>query len=93
MPLGVVTAIGPLPMPGGWEAVIWVSVLTVNVAATPLNVTLVAPVKDLPVITMLWPARPEVGEKLSDPGGLLVVTGTMVPRAMAPPSGRWDAIR
>jgi len=41
VPLGVVTAIGPVVAPGGTVAVICVTEFTVNVAVTLLNVTAV----------------------------------------------------
>ena len=64
VPPGVVTVILPVVAPEGTVAVILVEVLTVNVAATPLNLTEEASLKVLPLIVTLVPARPEVGEKL-----------------------------
>src|SRR6185312_3629722 len=61
VPAGVVTAIGPVVAPVGTVAVIWVAELTVNVAALPLKVTAVAPVKPLPVMVTDVPTGPEVG--------------------------------
>src|SRR5580704_11369950 len=61
VPDGVVTAIGPVVAPVGTVAVIWVPELTVNVAATPLNFTAVAPVNPVPVMLTDVPAAPEVG--------------------------------
>lgn len=49
--------------PDGTVAVICVSELTVYEARKLLNVTAVAPVKLLPVITTVVPGKPEVGEK------------------------------
>jgi hypothetical protein len=49
--------------PDGTVAVICVSVFTVNVAAAPLNVTPVAPVKPDPVNVTVVPAEPLVGVK------------------------------
>src|SRR4051794_34525110 len=49
-PPGVVTVIGPVDAPFFTTAVIWVELATVNEAAGhPLNVTLVAPVRSVPV--------------------------------------------
>ena len=46
-PADVVTTTPTAPVPAGVTVVIWVSLLTVNeVAATPPNVTEVAPVKN-----------------------------------------------
>jgi len=50
--------------PEGTVAVILIELPTVNVAATPLNVTDEAPLKVLPLMVTVAPARPEVGEKL-----------------------------
>jgi hypothetical protein len=50
VPPGVVTTIFPVFAPVGTVAVIWLLLFTVNVPAFPPNVTLVAPVKPLPVI-------------------------------------------
>ena len=51
--------------PAGTTAVICVALFTVtDAAATPLNLTAVAPVKLVPVITTVVPAPPDVGEKL-----------------------------
>ena len=62
VPPGVVTAIGPVVAPVGTVAVIWVSEFTVNVvAAMPPNVTALAPVKPVPVITTEVPTAPLVG--------------------------------
>jgi hypothetical protein len=63
LPPGVVTQIFPVVAPLGTVAVIFVEDFTVNVAETPWNVTLVAPVKFVPVIVTVVPTGPEVGEK------------------------------
>ena len=60
-PAGVVTLIGPVVAPAGTVAVILVALTTLNVAATPLKVTLVAPVKFVPVIVTVVPTGPNVG--------------------------------
>ena len=56
--LGVTTEIDPVAAPIGTVVVIWVSEFTVKVAATPLNLTTVAPVKLLLVIANEVPAGP-----------------------------------
>jgi hypothetical protein len=59
---GVVTERGPVVAPAGTVAVIWVDESTVNVVAlVPLNVTAVAPVKFIPVMTTLVPTGPLAG--------------------------------
>ncbi|MDQ7052316.1 MAG: hypothetical protein Q9P14_05295 [candidate division KSB1 bacterium] len=65
VPLGVVTAMGPLVAPAGTLARMRVSASTMNVAAAaPLNSTAVAPVKLLPTIETSVPSGPLVGVKL-----------------------------
>jgi hypothetical protein len=50
LPAGVATTTAPVVAPAGTTAVMYVSLTTLNfVAATPLNVTLVAPVSPWPV--------------------------------------------
>ena len=63
VPPGVVTWIGPLPLaPLGTMAVIWVLETTVKlVAAVPLKVTEVAPVKLVPLMVTWVPTGPLVG--------------------------------
>jgi hypothetical protein len=58
-----VTLIGPVVAPAGTVAVIWVGLLTVNVAATPPKRTAETSTKPLPVIVTTVPTGPEVGEK------------------------------
>jgi hypothetical protein len=60
-PPGVVTLIGPVVAPAGTVAVILVALTTLNVAATPLKVTLVAAVRFVPVIVTVVPTGPKVG--------------------------------
>ncbi|GAC1639289.1 MAG: hypothetical protein NVS9B14_20370 [Candidatus Acidiferrum sp.] len=62
VPPGVVTEIGPVVAPLGTDVEIWLASVTVNVAAVPLNFTLVAPVKFVPVRVTLVPTGPLVGE-------------------------------
>ena len=65
VPPGVTIAILPVFAPVGTVAVICVSESTVKVVAfTPLNVTLVVPVKLVPVIVTGVPTGPLVGLKL-----------------------------
>jgi hypothetical protein len=92
VPPGVVTPILPVWAPTGTVAVICVSEFTVKlVAFTPPKVTLVAPVKLIPVITTDAPTCPLVGLKLitlgmtkyrvllvSVPVGVVTVTGPVV---------------
>ena len=63
VPLGDVTAIGPVVAPLGTVALICVPESTENAAAVPLNVTAVAPVKLVPLIVTLVPTGPLVGVK------------------------------
>jgi hypothetical protein len=60
---GATTATGPVVAPGGTVPVTWLSESTVKLAPKPSKVTLVAPVKPLPVIVTAVPVGPEVGEK------------------------------
>ena len=69
VPLAVVTAILPVTAPEGTVAVICVAEFTLKlVAATPPNVTLLAPVKLVPVIVTVVPTAPLIGVKLLIPG-------------------------
>ena len=58
VPFGFVTLIVPVVASTGTVAVIWVVELIVKLADAPLNVTVVASRKTLPVITTLAPAGP-----------------------------------
>lgn len=60
MPPGVVTSTRPVVAPVGTVVVISDAETTVNVAAVPLNVTLVAPVRSVPRILTAAPTVPEV---------------------------------
>jgi hypothetical protein len=62
LPYGVVTVRGPVSAPDGTVAVIFVSDTTVNVAARPLKVTELAPVRALPLIVTDDPTVAEDGE-------------------------------
>src|SRR5882757_9538713 len=62
VPPGVTTEIGPVVAPLGTEVEIWLATVIENVAAVTLNLTLVAPVKLVPVSVTLVPTCPLVGE-------------------------------
>jgi hypothetical protein len=64
VPPGVVTLIGPVVALAGAVTCIAVSEVSVKLAALPLTVTDVAPVKFVPLIATLVPTRPLVGVKL-----------------------------
>jgi hypothetical protein len=70
----VVTRIGPLVAPVGTVAVIWVGELTMKEAAVWLNLTAVAPVKLVPVITTDVPTGPLAGVKELIVGHVVVAT-------------------
>lgn len=61
VPPGVVTAIGPVVAPLGTVALIVVSETNEKAALTPWKVTLLTPVKPLPVIVTAVPTLPLVG--------------------------------
>jgi len=88
VPDGVVTVMGPVPAPLGTVARINVSEATENVGAvTPLNVTLPAPVKCVPVIDTLVPTGPLVGvnEEIVGAAGGVVVTVKAIVLVPVPP--------
>src|SRR5262245_33554519 len=64
IPPGVVTEMGPVVAPVGTAAVICVAESTVKLAFVPLNLTELAPVRFVPVMTTLVPTGPLVGVKL-----------------------------
>ena len=78
VPPGVVTRSGPVVAPVGTVAWIAVPEVTVKLALTPLNVTVVAPVKFVPLIVTLVPTGPLVGAKLVIVGALPTMTVTVV---------------
>src|ERR1044071_2112835 len=78
VPLDVVTEILPVVAPLGTIAVICVSESTLKVESVPLNFTLLAPVKVIPVITTFAPGAPLVGLKLVILGVTLKLA-TLVP--------------
>ena len=61
VPLGVTTSTLPVVAPVGTVAVIRYLDTTVNAAAVPLNVTLVAPVRLVPRILPALPTLADVG--------------------------------
>src|SRR3989442_952849 len=73
VPPDVVTLIGPVVAPLGRVVAIEVDEFTVKLAATPLMVTDVTPVKFVPAIVTLVPTGPLVGEKLVIVGGGMTV--------------------
>jgi len=73
VPPGLVTAIFPVLVPLATVAVICVALFTTYVAALPLNVTAVVPVKFVPVTTTPVPTGPVVGVKLVIVGGTTTV--------------------
>jgi hypothetical protein len=81
VPPGVVTEIVPVVAPAGTVAVTCVAESTVNdVAATPLNLTAVAPVRFVPVITTVAPTAPEVGvNEVTLGAGIIVNEPALVP--------------
>jgi len=86
-PDGVVTITFPLAPPDPTTAVICVALLTVKEAAdVPPNDTSVAPVKFVPVITILEPLYPEVDVKEEIVGGVEVKPASF-PIAMYEPAG------
>ena len=64
VPPGVVTEIVPLVAVFGTVAEMWLLSVTVKLAVVPLNFTLVAPVKFVPVSVTLVPVGPLAGAKL-----------------------------
>jgi len=65
VPPAAVTEIVPVVAPFGTAAAMWLASVTENVADVPLNFTLVAPVKFVPVIVTLVATGPLAGEKLA----------------------------
>ena len=60
----LLTEIGPVVAPTGTDTVIVFASITLKVALTPLNLTVVIPVKLLPEMVTKEPTAPEVGVKL-----------------------------
>ncbi len=79
VPPAVVTATRPAEAPEGTVVVICVGEFTVNAAGTPLNLTAVAPVRFVPVMTTEVPAGPLVGANdVIVGGGTTVKTTALV---------------
>ena len=84
VPPGVLTWIGPLVAPLGTVAVIWVLVFTVKLAAVPLKVTAVAPVKLVPLIVTEVPTGPLLGVNELIVGGEAVTVKLLALVAVPP---------
>jgi hypothetical protein len=70
VPPEVPTVMGPLLAPAGTVALMAVSELTLNVAAVPLKLTVLAPVKPDPVMVTVVPTAPLTGvNALTDGAG------------------------
>src|ERR1700728_4599486 len=63
-PDGVTTLILPVTAPSGTVTLIFVAVLLSMVAATPPMVTLIAPLRLVPLMVTTVPGGPEAGVKL-----------------------------
>ena len=61
VPLGVTTFTGPVVAPAGTVVVISELDTTLNLAAVPLKVTLVAPLRSVPRMVTDFPTAAEVG--------------------------------
>jgi hypothetical protein len=81
VPPGVVTAIAPVAAAAGTVAWISVGETTANVAATPPNVTLLAPAKLVPEMVTAAPGGPDAGENCAivGPAAPVFVTVNAVP--------------
>jgi hypothetical protein len=84
VPVPVLTDILPEVAPLGTVAAICVGLLTVNVAAIPLNATPVAPFRFDPVIVTAVETGPEVGAKL-EIAGAVEGGGGVFDAALPPP--------
>src|SRR6185436_15488017 len=80
VPPGVVTLILPVVAPAGTVVLICVLDTTLKVAAVPLKLTLVVPVKSDPVMVTAAPTRPLVGEneEIVGAGGMTVKSPALV---------------
>src|SRR6185436_17543026 len=80
VPPGVVTLILPVVAPAGTVVLICVLDTTLKVAAVPLKLTLVVPVKADPVMVTTAPTRPLVGEneEIVGAGGMTVKSPALV---------------
>ena len=84
VPPGVTTWIVPLVAPAGTVVVINVGRTTVNTAAVPLKVTLVAPARFVPRILTAAPTLPEVGRVFTN-GARPTERLNAVPSLLTPP--------
>jgi hypothetical protein len=84
VPAEVVTLSGPVVALVGTVAWIAVADVTVKLAAAPLNVTDVAPVKFVPLIVTVAPTAPLVGLKLVIVGGLATTVNALALVAVPP---------
>jgi hypothetical protein len=85
IPLGVTTLTSPVLAPEGTLVLISELDTTVNLAAMPLKVTLVAPVRLVPRILMAVPTAPEEG-CVSTNGPKPTARLKIVPSLLAPPA-------
>jgi hypothetical protein len=85
VPPGVVTKIFPVVAVAGTVAEIWVPESTAKLAAVPLNLTKVAPVKPVPVMTTDVPTGPEVGVNDVMVGAAVAVTVKLPELVAVPP--------
>jgi len=92
VPPGPVTEIGPVVVPASTVAVMEVAELTVNVAAVPLNLTAVTPVRLLPVIATTVPTGPEAGVKEARLGAGVIAVTVNEPELLTDPPGVATAI-
>ena len=89
VPSGVLTRIGPVVAPEGTVVVILMFEFAVNVADTPLNVTLVDAMRSVPVIVTDVPTWPLVGENdeivgaAAQDAGAIAIAATMTPVTIA----------
>src|SRR5690349_24621450 len=70
-PEAFVIVIKPVVAPAGTVAVMLLSLTTLNVALTPLNLTKELEKKFKPVMATVWPIGPLMGVKLAITGGAL----------------------
>ena len=84
VPPAVITLTLPVEAPFGTVAVICVAESSVNVAAIPLNFTLLVAVKFVPVIVTCVPCRPLVGVKEVSVGGKNTIKSSVLVAVPAP---------
>ena len=86
VPSGVVTVIVPVMAAFGTVALMCVFEFPLNVADTPLNITLVAPVSSVPVIVTDVPRGPLVGENEEIVGAAASDAGAVATAATKTPA-------